>query len=40
MVEVGAKPETARLAIASGLVTMAPATAVAVRSGKIGKGDV
>ncbi|MDQ3340594.1 MAG: cyclic pyranopterin monophosphate synthase MoaC [Myxococcota bacterium] len=40
MVDVGPKPETERLAIASGLVTMAPATAVAVRSGKIGKGDV
>jgi cyclic pyranopterin phosphate synthase len=40
MVDVGTKPETERLAIASGAVTMAPATAVAVRSGKIGKGDV
>jgi len=40
MVEVGAKPETARVAIASGTITMAPATAVAVRAGKIGKGDV
>jgi cyclic pyranopterin phosphate synthase len=40
MVEVGAKPETARVAIASGRVVMAPATATAVRAGKIGKGDV
>ena len=40
MVEVGAKPETARVAIASGVVQMAPATAKAVRAGKIGKGDV
>jgi cyclic pyranopterin monophosphate synthase len=40
MVDVGNKPETARIAIASGKITMAPATAAAVRAGKIGKGDV
>src|SRR5689334_11617164 len=40
MVEVGAKPETARVAIASGRVEMAAATAETVRAGKIGKGDV
>jgi len=40
MVDVGAKPETARVAIASGVVRMEPATAEAVRSGTIGKGDV
>jgi cyclic pyranopterin phosphate synthase len=40
MVEVGAKPETARVAIASGRIDMAAATAKAVRAGKIGKGDV
>jgi cyclic pyranopterin phosphate synthase len=40
MVEVGAKPETARTAIASGTVHVAPATARAVRAGAIGKGDV
>jgi cyclic pyranopterin phosphate synthase len=40
MVEVGAKPETARLAVASGRVMMAAATAKAVRAGRIGKGDV
>ena len=40
MVDVGGKPETERVGIASGLVTMAPATATAVRAGKIGKGDV
>jgi cyclic pyranopterin phosphate synthase len=40
MVEVGAKPETERLAIASGVVTMEPATAAAVAAGTIGKGDV
>jgi cyclic pyranopterin phosphate synthase len=40
MVEVGAKPETARLAIASGRITMAPATANTIAAGQIGKGDV
>jgi cyclic pyranopterin phosphate synthase len=40
MVDVGAKPETARVGIASGVVTMQPATAKAIASGTIGKGDV
>ncbi|HSD87316.1 MAG TPA: cyclic pyranopterin monophosphate synthase MoaC [Kofleriaceae bacterium] len=40
MVEVGAKPETARVAIASGVITMAPETAREVAAGRIGKGDV
>ena len=40
MVEVGAKPETAREATASGAVRVAPATAKAIRAGKLGKGDV
>ena len=40
MVEVGAKPETAREAVASGAVHMAPATARAIAAGAIGKGDV
>jgi cyclic pyranopterin phosphate synthase len=40
MVDVGAKPETERVAIASGVVLMEPATAAAVRGGTIGKGDV
>lgn len=40
MVSVGAKPETARVAIASGVVTMEPATAAAIAAGSIGKGDV
>ena len=40
MVEVGAKPETARVAIASGTITMAPETAREIAAGKIGKGDV
>ncbi len=40
MVEVGAKAETARVAIASARVEMAPATAKTIQAGKIGKGDV
>jgi cyclic pyranopterin monophosphate synthase len=40
MVDVGPKPETARVAIASGAVTMAPPTARAIVAGEIGKGDV
>ncbi|MEO8840062.1 MAG: cyclic pyranopterin monophosphate synthase MoaC [Kofleriaceae bacterium] len=40
MVEVGAKPETARLAIATGRIAMQATTAAAIAAGKIGKGDV
>jgi cyclic pyranopterin phosphate synthase len=40
MVAVTAKAESERLAVASGAVLMAAATATAVRAGKIGKGDV
>ena len=40
MVEVGGKAETARAAIATGRITMAPDTASAIRRGRIGKGDV
>jgi len=40
MVDVGGKPETHRVGIASGVVRMAAATARAVRAGTIGKGDV
>ena len=40
MVEVGAKPETARSAIATGRIAMEPATAKAIAAGTIGKGDV
>ncbi|MBE7448206.1 MAG: cyclic pyranopterin monophosphate synthase MoaC [Kofleriaceae bacterium] len=40
MVEVGAKPETERVAVASGEVRMAPATARLIKAGKVGKGDV
>jgi cyclic pyranopterin phosphate synthase len=40
MVDVGAKPETERVARASGKVTMAAATATAIREGHMAKGDV
>ena len=40
MVAVSDKPETARRAIASGAVEMAPATLARIRDGAIGKGDV
>lgn len=40
MVDVGAKPETSRVAVASGRVTMTPATAALIGAGKMGKGDV
>ena len=40
MVDVGAKPETARSAVASGVVRVRPATATAIRKGQLGKGDV
>ena len=39
MVEVGAKPETAREAIASGVIRMASTTADLLRAGALGKGD-
>jgi len=40
MVDVSAKPETAREAIASGTVTMDMETAKLIDTGRIGKGDV
>ena len=40
MVDVGGKPATARAAIASGHIRMAPATLAAVRDGSGPKGDV
>ncbi len=40
MVDVGAKGETERVAVASGEVRMAPATAALIRDGKVAKGDV
>ncbi|NOG73270.1 cyclic pyranopterin monophosphate synthase MoaC [Roseicella sp. DB1501] len=40
MVDVAAKPETERVAIARGQVIMAPATLERIEQGRIGKGDV
>jgi len=40
MVDVGAKAETERVAVASGAVRMKAATAALVRAGRAGKGDV
>ena len=40
MVDVGAKPATHRVAVASGRITMLPATFAAVRDGTAKKGDV
>ena len=40
MVDVGAKGETVRRAVAAGTVTMAPEAYRMVRSGSMAKGDV
>jgi cyclic pyranopterin monophosphate synthase len=40
MVDVAAKQETERVAIARGQVVMAPATLARIEQGRIGKGDV
>lgn len=40
MVDVGAKPETHRVATASGYITMQPTTFELIRSGTAKKGDV
>ncbi len=40
MVDVGHKPETERIAIATGRITMAPETATVIREGRAKKGDV
>ena len=40
MVDVGAKPETARLAVAAGAIEVAPETLAAIRAGSVQKGDV
>jgi len=40
MVDVSAKPETAREAVASALLRMSPSTLAAVKAGQIAKGDV
>ncbi len=40
MVDVGAKPETERMAVARGRITMQPQTLALVKAGQMGKGDV
>ncbi len=40
MVNVGQKPDTRRIAVASGIVRMHPDTAAVIRNGRAGKGDV
>ena len=40
MVDVGAKPDTARVAVARGEVRMRPATLAAVQAGTLKKGDL
>lgn len=40
MVDVGSKPDTLRLASATGTVTMSPAAYAQVKAGKTAKGDV
>jgi cyclic pyranopterin phosphate synthase len=40
MVDVGAKPESERVALARGRVTMKPETLALVKAGQMGKGDV
>jgi cyclic pyranopterin phosphate synthase len=40
MVDVGGKPQTARIAIASGRIRMSPAALAAIRGGTVPKGDV
>ena len=40
MVDVGPKPESERVAVASGAVEMAADTLRAIREGSVGKGDV
>ena len=40
MVDVSAKPETVRMAVAKGSVIMQPATLARIMAGGVGKGDV
>lgn len=40
MVDVSGKPVTSRVAVASGILRMQPATLALIRSGSIAKGDV
>lgn len=40
MVDVGAKPATARVAVAEGVIHVAPAALAAIRTNAVAKGDV
>jgi cyclic pyranopterin phosphate synthase len=40
MVDIGGKAPTARIAVATGLIRMAPAALAAIRDGAVPKGDV
>jgi cyclic pyranopterin phosphate synthase len=40
MIDVGAKPKTERVAVASGFITMSAATVQRIRAGEVEKGDV
>jgi cyclic pyranopterin phosphate synthase len=40
MIDIGAKPETERVAVAVGRVRMAPETLAAIRANAVAKGDV
>ena len=40
MVDVSAKPDTQRRAVAAGRITMSPDAAAAIRAGAVAKGDV
>lgn len=40
MVDVSAKPDTPRRAVATGRIAMSPAAAAAIRTGAVAKGDV
>ena len=40
MVDVGGKPETRRIAIATGRIQMSPTALAAIRDGAVPKGDV
>jgi len=40
MVDIGAKPDVHRRAVASGIIRLQPGTVIAIRAGRVEKGDV
>ncbi|HYT00208.1 MAG TPA: cyclic pyranopterin monophosphate synthase MoaC [Thermoplasmata archaeon] len=40
MVDIGAKPDVHRHAVASGIIRLQPGTVIAIRAGRVEKGDV